>query len=283
MKQRKTDAWKSSLLNYPILKPLLLISLQLIFLRYIFLHQKVGIWSLVINLGMLIIILVMNLVLIYQKVVQRKKAVLEAQLKEYEFMEQLNKKRLLADKEKKADEEHLRESLRKQLESVRQAVENLDKKDNDVSLASYQTQEKRKDRAEDYCANAMANIVLREKAKECVQQEICFQAEVNIPQILNISDYHLCSIFSNLIDNATEACRELPKEERRISVTANIYGAYLYIQIRNNCTAEHARRPKRKGRGMGMKIIEQIVEKYGGDCSAEFKDGEYQADVVVGI
>lgn len=238
--------------------------------------------NLAVNLVMVAGTLLMNLVLVYRRRMKKKKEALEAQLREFEFLEQLNKKYLLVEKEKQKDKEELQRSLRKKLECVRQALP-VRGQGEGIHLTGLFLQDDKKNRIGDYCANSMVNIVMREKAGECAKQGSFFQAEVEVPQQLRISDYHLCSIFCNLIDNAIEACTVLPEQERRIFVTAKVYGPYLYIQVKNSCTEEHAKRPKREGHGLGMNIVKQTAEFYGGDFSTEFSGGEYRADVVIGV
>lgn len=65
--------------------------------------------------------------------------------------------------------------------------------------------------------NNMINAVLTERWKqsEAEIEVVCFG---EIPAEASISEYDLCTIFSNLFSNAIEACEKLQKEKKRIEI-----------------------------------------------------------------
>ena len=101
-----------------------------------------------------------------------------------------------------------------------------------------------------------------------------------MPKEMKVTDYHLCSIFTNLLDNAIEACEALPEPERSLTILTNARGEYLCIRVENSCTEAHAGRPRRKGHGLGLPITSEIVQNYGGDLRTEYKDGQFVAEAV---
>lgn len=65
-----------------------------------------------------------------------------------------------------------------------------------------------------YCNNKIINAVLSDKAKICEQNRISFSCELKLPDKLGIRDIDLMCAFSNLLDNAIEACLRYPQATR---------------------------------------------------------------------
>ena len=57
---------------------------------------------------------------------------------------------------------------------------------------------------------------------------IRFEARVFIPSVLPFQSGHLAIIFGNLLENALEACRKLPQEQRYIMLEATYIKEDLY-------------------------------------------------------
>ena len=81
--------------------------------------------------------------------------------------------------------------------------------------------------------NRMADAVLNSKLSLAAEREIKVKAKAEIPVKLSISELDLCIIIGNLLDNAMEACMELPSNERLIRIYMEIKGNYLYFALTN--------------------------------------------------
>lgn len=134
-----------------------------------------------------------------------------------------------------------------------------------------------------YCQNAVVNAVLAEKDKELQKLHVQAVMELLVPRGLKINPLYLCSIFSNLLDNALEALAELPEAERRLELDAGIKGVYLFVRIRNTASLSHAMRKRRKGRGYGTQILRETAEACGGSYQAGYEKGWYTAAVMVKV
>ena len=60
--------------------------------------------------------------------------------------------------------------------------------------------------------NRMADAILNSKLSAAAEKNIQVKAEAKIPVTLGISELDLCIVLANLLDNAIEACAELPDE-----------------------------------------------------------------------
>ena len=138
-------------------------------------------------------------------------------------------------------------------------------------------------RTREYCMHPVINAILAEKEHVCQSRKIATEFELLVPRTLHIDALHLCSIFSNLLDNAIEAVSELPEEKRRITLKAELKNTYLVVRTDNPSTREHAERRIRKDHGYGTRILESLAQKYEGSYSGHYGDGVYRAIVAVKV
>lgn len=130
-----------------------------------------------------------------------------------------------------------------------------------------------------FCPNSVINAVLTNKRHLCHQKNISFKAEISFQDCSSINKIHLCSVFSNLLDNAIHACETLPEvSPRSVTVSAKQHGDYLHIKVLNTSLPPVDRAPS-PGHGYGQKILTDIASLYHGEFFTEFTDGIYKAAV----
>lgn len=132
--------------------------------------------------------------------------------------------------------------------------------------------------------NRMADAILNSKLSMAAQREINVKAEANIPVSLTVSELDLCIIIGNLLDNAMEACMELPPKDRLIRLYMEMKGNYLYLSLIN--TAAGAKKKnfastKGEGHGFGIGRIDAIVKKYGGYVTRASEDEAFSTEVLL--
>lgn len=173
----------------------------------------------------------------------------------------------------------LKEELLSYLKKARAAVE--DSKE-PFAFRSYLLNEQKKEKQR-YCDNELVNSVLEEKHKECQNLHISFSVKVEIPEGMEIKSSHLCSIFTNLLDNGIRACQSLSEDQRWIVIQSKKQGDYLYLRVSNATSEEYMKRPVRPGHGLGRQIIARLAETYQGESWAEVSGETYIAAVVLQI
>ena len=174
----------------------------------------------------------------------------------------------------------MRSDFEKRLVEIQEKLERGERQDARKEMDAFQERLERT-RPAVYCQNMIVNALLAEKEKEFARFHIQTEISLLIPRRLELNPLHLCSIFSNLLDNALEALVELPEEERRLGLAAEMKGAYLFVRVRNTASRSHALRKHRKGRGYGTQILEEIAKTYEGSFQAGYEDGWYTAAVMV--
>ena len=117
----------------------------------------------------------------------------------------------------------------------------------------------------------IVDTVIYEAKEKAEQRNILLVVETPIlPSGLKLEDREFCVLFANLLNNALEAAKE--QIRLNIAVTAG----FLVIEMKNDYKEKplvknnhfvSEREQDSLAHGWGMKIIEQIVEKYHGELS----------------
>ena len=111
------------------------------------------------------------------------------------------------------------------------------------------------------------------------------ETSICLPYRTGVQDTDLIAVFGNLLDNAAEACMDLPPAQRSISLSAHSRGGYLCIHMENACSpqGEMARAARIDGlaRGLGGLILSDIARQYHGDFSARAEGNTYVSDITL--
>ena len=132
--------------------------------------------------------------------------------------------------------------------------------------------------------NRMADAVLNSKLSLAAEREIKVKAKAEIPVKLSISELDLCIIIGNLLDNAMEACMELPSNERLIRIYMEIKGNYLYFALTNTAKGKkkyNFRTSKGEGHGLGLVRVDAVVKKYNGYVTRASEDGAFSTEILL--
>ena len=126
---------------------------------------------------------------------------------------------------------------------------------------------------EDYIhtGNEFLDIIIRDKARQAKEDQVDFSAVIHFEQGGFLEPIDISTIFGNALDNALEASRKLPSEQRLITVKAECVRDMLSVVVENNCLPEEAGYDKTSKEdkflhGFGIRNIKQAVEKYSGQC-----------------
>lgn len=138
--------------------------------------------------------------------------------------------------------------------------------------------------------NIVVDSLVNHKYAIALKDGITFDASVFIPASLPFQSGHLAVILGNLLENAQEACREVPEGARYISLDISYVKEMLQICIRNS-----SHTPKKKdslGRyltskadtlyhGIGLGSVEQAVACCNGEMAVEETKDEFLVTVVM--
>ena len=133
----------------------------------------------------------------------------------------------------------------------------------------------------------MIDAILNGKMNIAAQNDIAVNARAKIPEGTPVTDVDLCAIIGNLLDNAIEENKRIPREDRFIRIYIGQKNTQFYLAFTN---AAGKKRDKRKsqflsakggGHGLGLMRVESLVKKYGGLFSADSEDGGFTAELLI--
>ena len=139
-----------------------------------------------------------------------------------------------------------------------------------------------------YCENSVADALTRVKADAAERLGVRFDAEFDIPEDLALPPLELCTILSNIYDNAIKGANAAPEGRRWVHVGAKVAAGYLIVVCKNGC-AEGAFAPKRdgapgavglqagrpgvQGHGWGLRILDEVASRLDGTLETSVEDG----------
>ena len=251
----------------------------LLVVGYICSQQKLDLWG----LSGILVFLIADGVLFYELICGRKKEEIQKEIEEVSYLQEIECIRHEMFAEKEQELLHLKQIFDDQLENIRKRIANGEVEAAKVEMDHFQ-KSLDETRPEEYCQNRVVNAVMSEKAKQCRKKNIELDAELMVPAALRMDALQICSLFSNLMDNAIEAVAiENTKECRWIRVNTEVKNAYLCIKISNPAAPSHVVRKKRDGHGYGTKIIQDIVKQYDGVYKTEYRQRVYTATLGIKI
>jgi len=135
--------------------------------------------------------------------------------------------------------------------------------------------------------NEIVNQVINIKYASAHQLGIPMDIHIILPSELSIPDYAICSLLSNLIDNAIEASAKI--ENPQITIKMYIKKSYLCIKISNRIESwqsekalSHVTSKQEQGtHGLGWQIIQDMINKNNGIYSYYIEDDIYNTEVML--
>ncbi|WP_300528817.1 ATP-binding protein [Peptacetobacter sp.] len=138
--------------------------------------------------------------------------------------------------------------------------------------------------------NLILDIILMEKEEICKEYNINLYVDLNLKKCDFIEMTDICTIFSNLLDNAIEASKNIEDEEnKKIFIKDTIVNKFYLIKIENNkkniiIKKENRIITSKKDdflHGLGLQSVRNAVEKYNGNM--DINDSENVFEIIIYI
>lgn len=134
--------------------------------------------------------------------------------------------------------------------------------------------------------NLLADAILSDKSEKAASSNTALSFEGVIPDY-GISNYDLCTVMTNALDNAIEACREL--KNSRIAVASVLKDNCLTLSFVNPVTKKvlikngriKTTKADRQNHGFGLDNIRSALKKYDGFLDVSCDDKQFTLDVTV--
>lgn len=215
----------------------------------------------------------------------RRQAVLEERAKTQEqllSLQQTQHKQLVQYME---DMKEVRHDLRQHLRVLEAYLEREDLEGLRHYLRSYE-RELPADIHGTFTQNFALNAVCTHFAEEARKYGIDYDVTLDVPERLPISEPEVCALLGNLLENAVDACRQVPSTPF-IKARGLWENGHLVLTVDNACgqapvwEGERLRSTRREGLGTGTWVVRRTAERGGGTAEFSYKDGVFYASVLL--
>ena len=125
--------------------------------------------------------------------------------------------------------------------------------------------------------NDLLNTIIFKVKQQCTEFHISLITDVRTGCVDFLSEYDLTALFSNLLDNAVDAAKNIPKSFIELNISAHSHNS-IVISMVNSCKKDPFTRSHRltstkkdkQNHGYGMKSIERVIKKYNGNSRFYF-------------
>lgn len=123
-----------------------------------------------------------------------------------------------------------------------------------------------------YSNNVALDAMLQDLANICAGKEIRFSFNAFAPRNTNLTLLDSIRIFSNITNNAVEACEKVPVSERFIKITSRNDQQWVTLEVINSYDGQVTvkkgtlitTKSDKYSHGLGLGIVQEIVENMGG-------------------
>ena len=134
-----------------------------------------------------------------------------------------------------------------------------------------------------FCNSPALDALLFYKREEAQGKGIDLQMEICDCEGISVTDYDLCTIISNLLDNGAEAAEQT--REKKVDLQITRKAGRLLIKVKNSSNPiepdmKTSKEDKRR-HGLGLESIRETARKYDGDTLFEYKDGIFESVINV--
>ena len=174
----------------------------------------------------------------------------------------------------------LRHDMVKHFQVLRQTVTN----ENAAAYLDELIGENEKIRPVVQSGNEMLDVILNGKLSAAADAGITVElVRTQAPDKLPLTDAELCSLMMNLLDNAVEAASAPGVKRRYIKLDMHVQNNYFVFTCENGATLDWIKKETAPERGLGLKVVRQIAERYGNLFDTEYGDGYYRVTVPLSL
>lgn len=216
-----------------------------------------------------------------------EKAIAEERADWFEYLldqQQMYYQQHLSDLDETA---RIRHDFRNQLQT---AYSLMAQNKDDRASAILDSMQTRVDEQPVYCRNLIVNSILSTKGSLFRQADIPFSFDCALDEGLPLDGITLCSLFTNVLDNAYHEMLEMEGEERHIHLSCHRKNHFLVLSCRNPVLQDETKNTKNnmemensniRRHGLGLSILQNIADSHDGTMEV-LRDAEaFQIRIVL--
>lgn len=143
-----------------------------------------------------------------------------------------------------------------------------------------------------HSGNDIIDAVINSKLAEAKTLRIDFDCKANFSIPTNIKSIDLCAILANQLENAFDACKQIPEgAPRQISVHIwqkaenmamfQVSNTVLRDPFAGNPDLASTKTDSSRSHGLGIKNIQETAEKYNGTLENKYQNGKFTSTVLL--
>ncbi len=156
-----------------------------------------------------------------------------------------------------------------EIEKPEKALEIIRNADNDIHLSANR----------EICKNEAINTIYTIKHQQALEKGIDFIISVREDVKINIPDYDLCRVLTNLIDNQINALENTDSKIFELSIICTMND--IIIKGTNEYIPSAKSNKSDPNHGYGQKIISSIAKKYNGSYKGEISNGKFITSTIL--
>lgn len=142
------------------------------------------------------------------------------------------------------------------------------------------------------CEHRVVDALVAMKAAACEESGIRLELDLALADDISLSSVELCAVFSNLLDNAINACVEVPEGARFVELKARVDAGYLVVRMENSCAPEKPGERRRASRrrsdhlsehGWGLGILETLADRHDGKLETSREGDVFRTAVILKV
>ena len=183
----------------------------------------------------------------------------------------------------------LRHDLRNHAVSLQLLLENGEIEEAKEYLKNFQDAAKKP--ADSFSTgNKLLDGLLKQKLSPAMDQGIDVNVSIDFTEGQFIDNFDLCVMMGNILDNAVEACAQLPENvERSIRVSGGPAANYMLIEVENSSARKAAlldglpatSKADKAMHGFGLRSVRNVLDRYNGTMDIEQTDNSYSITLMI--
>ena len=145
---------------------------------------------------------------------------------------------------------------------------------------------------QDFSGDPVVDSVLEYYMALAGEANIPVKRQITLIGNTGVEPADMTVLLGNCLENALEALRRIPEGQRRLSIEIMPVNSMIVLRIQNTCSRTHHNREpagwedfaSSKGdghRGVGLRSVTAIAEKYDGSAQFQYKDGVFTTRVIL--
>ena len=139
-----------------------------------------------------------------------------------------------------------------------------------------------------FCKHPATNTLLSYVSQQAKKIGVQMDVFVQLPETISLPETVLSVILGNLLENALDACRDIPSGEKKITVRGKHGMDAVYFEVSNPYSGELRKNKsgeylstKAKGHGIGLHSVSGLVQARGGMMEVSADNGIFQVSILL--